>query len=219
MATWLTHLRIAEKIKERIPGISLPYLMIGSIAPDSGTPDEQQRNYNPPKELTHFKTVINGNKNKIDLEAFYNKYLAPSKIINRSDKTRSFLWGYYFHLIADSHWVEKYLNPLQKDYDHQLEGEDKDFIDIMREETDALDFEFLKQTEYELINKFKDIKVDINFFNEFEPSYIKECQGRIVSYYEQKQNPDISGNRFYTEEKLETFITEATRLCIEKLLS
>jgi hypothetical protein len=218
LATWLTHLRIAERIKERIPGISLPYLMIGSIAPDSGTPDEQQTTYNPPKELTHFKTTIHGNKNKIDLEAFYNKYLAPPKIINRSDKTRSFLWGYYFHLIADSYWIENYLNPLQKEYDHKLEQEDKDFMDIMREETYALDFEFLKKTEYELLNKFKDIKVDINFFNEFEPSHIKKCQARIVIYYEQKQNPDISSNKFYKEETLEQFITEAAKLCVEKLL-
>ncbi len=217
MATWLTHLRIAEKIKERIPGISLPYLMIGSIAPDSGTPDEQRRTYNPPKELTHFKTLIKGDKNKIDLEAFYNKHLAPSKIITRSDKTRSFLWGYYFHLISDAHWIEHYLLPLQMTYESTEEKKDKDFIDIMREETDALDFQFLKQTDYEIIKTFKNIKADINFFNEFEPSYIKECQSRIVSYYEEVPKEE-SNNKFYTKEMIDQFILDAARLCIERLL-
>ena len=43
MATWLTHLRVAEKIKERIRDIDLDYFMAGSIAPDSGK-----------KEITHF---------------------------------------------------------------------------------------------------------------------------------------------------------------------
>ena len=47
MASWLTHLRIAEMIKQKVSEIDFPYLIIGSIAPDSGVPDESQRNYTP----------------------------------------------------------------------------------------------------------------------------------------------------------------------------
>lgn len=53
MASWLTHLRVAEKIKQKIPEIDFQYFIIGSIAPDSGEPDEKQRNYTPSKEVTH----------------------------------------------------------------------------------------------------------------------------------------------------------------------
>ena len=67
-----------------------------------------------PKEVTHFALKHEEDKCKIDLDAFYEKYLEPSKIFTRSDSTRSFLWGYYFHLIADCIWVEKYLLPSKR---------------------------------------------------------------------------------------------------------
>lgn len=217
LTTWLAHLRIAEKVKERISDIALPYLMIGSIAPDSGCPDETFRNYNPPKEITHFTKNQEGDKKIIDLDAFYEKYLSPSKIITRSDNTRSFLWGYYFHLIADCIWVDKYLLPNKKLYDAE-NHEDKDFISIMREEIYALDFLYLQQNGSEIIEKFKNIKPELNFFNEFEPSYIYECQQRIVEYYEKNQYTLDRDYRFYYIDKIEEFINEATQKCIEVLL-
>lgn len=217
MATWLTHLRIAEKVKERIPGIILPYLMMGSIAPDSGEPDEARRNYDPPKGVTHFALKSEENKSKIDLEVFFDKYLAPSKIITRSDKTRSFLWGYYFHLIGDSIWTEQYLLPYKKTYEQEkLEG--KDFIDVMREEIYALDFLYLQQNGSEIIDKFKNIKADLNFFNEFEPSYIYECQKKIADYYEKEQYTLDREFKYYSMDKINQFVEEIAQKCIEVLL-
>lgn len=216
LATWLAHLRIAQKVKERIPGIILPYLMIGSIAPDSGIPDESFRNYDPPKEITHFSSIEEGKRN-IDLDVFFEKYLATSKIITRSDSTRSFLWGYYFHLIADKIWIDKYLLPNKKLYDTE-NHQDKDFIEVMRNEIYALDFMYLQQNGGEIIQRFKNTKVDINFFNEFKPSYIYECQKRIADYYENDQYTLVGEYRFYDLDKIEEFISEATLQCIEVLL-
>lgn len=217
LATWLAHLRIAEKVKERIPEIDLSYLMMGSIAPDSGKPDESNRSYDPPKEITHFEVNKEDNKCKIDLDAFFEKYLAPSKIFTRSDSTRSFLWGYYFHLLTDCIWVEKYLLPNQKKYNAE-NHEDKDFIDIMREEIYALDFIHLQQKGNDIVESFKQIKPDLNFFNEFEPSYIYECQQKIVEYYKENQYTLDRDYRFYSLDIIEEFINEATQRCIEVLL-
>jgi hypothetical protein len=217
LATWLAHLRIAEKVKERIPEIDLSYLMMGSIAPDSGKPDETYRNYDPPKEVTHFEVNKGGEKSKIDLDAFFEKYLAPSKIFTRSDSTRSFLWGYYFHLLTDSIWVEKYLLPNRKVYEAE-NHEDKDFINIMREEIYALDFIYLEQTGSDIMKCFKEIKPDLTFFNEFEPSYIYECQQRIAEYYEKNQYKLGRDYKFYSLDIIEKFINEATQRCLEVLL-
>jgi hypothetical protein len=216
LATWLTHLRIAEKVKERIPGINLYYLMVGSVAPDSGAPDETGRVYNPPKEITHFSQKSESDS-VIDLEAFREKYLLPSKIITRSDKTRSFLWGYYFHLIADRLWVEKYLLPYKKLYDAATH-DNKDFVEYMKEEIYALDFIYLKNNGGEILQRFKDSKTDINFFNEFEPSYIYECQQKIVDYYEKYQYTLNRDFEFYNSELIDEFVQEVTQKCIEALL-
>jgi hypothetical protein len=216
VATWFTHLRIAEKVKEKIADISLSYLMLGSIAPDSGAPDENYKNYNPPKEITHFKTKEVEGKLKIDLESFFEKYLIPEKIITRSDNTRSFLWGYYFHLLTDDAWV-KFITPYKETYiEEQHEG--KDFFSAMKDEMYALDFVYLEQNGYDIIEKFKKIKADINFFNEFEPSYIYECQKRIVDYYEKERYVLDREYKLFSTEKMDRFVDEVARRCIDILL-
>jgi energy-converting hydrogenase Eha subunit F len=40
MATWIAHLRLAENLLEKIEGLDAAWFAIGSIAPDSGIPDE-----------------------------------------------------------------------------------------------------------------------------------------------------------------------------------
>ena len=143
--------------------------------------------------------------------------MAPSKIFTRSDNTRSFLWGYYFHLIADCIWVENYLLPKQKVYD--LENhENKDFIGIMREEIYAIDFLYLQQQGNGVIERFKEINQDLVFFNEFQPSHIYECQQKIVENYGKDQYTLHRDYRFYSLEIIEEFINEATQKCIEILL-
>ena len=114
MASWLTHLRIAEIIKQRVPEIDFPYFLIGSIAPDSGVPDESRRNYTPSKEITHSSYQKDENAADIDETVFFNNYLIPEKIMTRSDSTRSFLWGYYFHLVIDKLWLEEYFRPFRE---------------------------------------------------------------------------------------------------------
>ncbi len=218
MATWLTHLRIAEKIKEKIVDITMSYLMLGSIAPDSGVPDETYRNYNPSKETTHFETIKNQikGKSKINLEVFYEKHIAPSKILTRSDNTRSFLWGYYFHLITDGQWIE-FVASYKQIYEEE-NHENKDFISIMKEEMYALDFLYLDQNGYDILEKFKEINVNVNFFNEFEPSYIYECQKRIIDYYEKERYVLEREYRFFSMEKIDRFIDEVAQQCVDILL-
>lgn len=218
MATWLVHLRIAEKVKEKIADISLPYLMLGSIAPDSGVPDDTYRSYNPSKEVTHFKTKKKETEGKstIDLKGFYEKYLIPSKILTRSDNTRAFMWGYYFHLLADDEW-NKYVAPYKRIYEKE-KHEDKDFVSVMREEIYALDFLYLDKNNYGIIEKFKNINANINFFSEFEPSYIYECQKKIINCYEKEQYVLDREYRFFSSESIESFINETAQRCINILL-
>ena len=37
MASWMIHLRIADKLLDRIPGLSPIEFIMGNMAPDSGT--------------------------------------------------------------------------------------------------------------------------------------------------------------------------------------
>lgn len=218
MASWLTHLRIAEKIKQRVAGIDFPYFIIGSIAPDSGVPDESHRNYTPSKEVTHWRYEKGDSIFDMDENAFYNSYLVPEKLMTRSDSTRSFLWGYYFHLIADKIWLEDYFKPFQKNYENESEDPDKDFVDFIREEMLSLDFEYIKEEGRELVDQLKSFDGNINAFYEFDSEYIYECKNRIVDFYNGESQPFKREYKYLNPQLIEGFVTKVAEKCISILV-
>lgn len=218
MASWLTHLRVAERIKQKIPEIDFPYFIIGSIAPDSGEPDEKQRNYTPSKEITHCRYQKDDSISEMDDSVFFDGYLKPEKLMTRSDSTRSFLWGYYFHLITDRLWLEECFLPLSNKYKSESDNGGTDFVDFIREEMASIDFEYLKEKGRELVDKLKDFNGNINFFYEFDSDYIYECKDRIVDFYNEDM---ITLNREYkhlTPQTVEEFVVKASEKCISILI-
>lgn len=218
MASWLTHLRVAEKIKQKVPEIDFPYFIMGSIAPDSGVPDESQRNYTPSKEVTHCSYQKDGTTKDIDESVFFDNYLLPEKIMTRSDSTRSFLWGYYFHLITDKLWLEEYFRPFKIHYETEFENPDKDFIDFIREEMLTLDFEYLKEKGSELVDELKNFNGSINFFYEFDSDYIYECKNRIVDFYCSEPLHLDREYKYLNSQIIEEFIAKASEKCINILV-
>ncbi|MFZ5353387.1 MAG: hypothetical protein ACOZCL_11805 [Bacillota bacterium] len=217
MASWLTHLRIAEKIKQKVKDIDIGYLMIGSIAPNSGIPDESGRNYEPSQEITHFRYIKEGLTN-YNIDEYYNKYMTPEKFIIRSDKTRSFLWGYYFHLIGDSVWLDEYMKPFIDRYEKMSMEQKPEFEVFLRQEADALDFEYLKASGTGIIDELKNYDFNIHFFDEFDASYIYECKKRVVDFY---TGEPIVLNRdyiFLSSDMIDSYVNKISERCIKLLL-
>lgn len=193
MATCLTHLRVAEKIKERVKDVDIDYLMAGSIAPDSGG-----------KELTHFYKGKNEDQ-YIDLKCFYNRHLRPENLFIRSDKTRSFYWGYYFHLIVDNLWNERYYKPMKKDY----KGGDN-FTYLFKQEMEALDYKYLEQHPQDnVFAKFKSMNVNLEFFNDFPPKLIYEYISKMNDYYSSLSPRAEKNTEFLDMKAIDEFIETA----------
>ena len=100
MATWITHLMIADGVLARFPSLDRRGFCVGNIAPDCNVENENWTVFTPPREITHF--MQGARKNADDCDIFCNAY-----ILNRKDRIRSaeeyaFLLGYYAHLIADA---------------------------------------------------------------------------------------------------------------------
>ena len=94
MATWITHLRLAENLLTMIGGLDAHQFAIGNIAPDSGIPDEKWEKFDPPSQVTHFRISDHAHWPSADLE-FYRRYLIS--LDQAEDKARfSFLLGYFF---------------------------------------------------------------------------------------------------------------------------
>lgn len=107
MGTWICHLRIAEKLLPHFPKLDKTLFTFGNLAPDSGIPNENWTEFDPPKEVTHYLHKGEGEWMIRDLD-FYREHLAD---LNPQDdiKKYSFRLGYFIHLFSDIMW-SKYLH-------------------------------------------------------------------------------------------------------------
>lgn len=100
MATWITHLMIADGVLERIPNLDRHGFCVGNIAPDCNVENEDWTAFTPSREVTH---RMQGERKKAsDCAAFCDEYILKRKGESKSAEEYSFLLGYYSHLITDA---------------------------------------------------------------------------------------------------------------------
>ncbi len=98
MATWITHLNIADRILELLPGLDRRGFCVGSIAPDCNVENEDWTAFTPSREVTHW--MRGQRKQASDCDAFCEAYLQKPE--PHSGEEWSFLLGYYAHLLTDA---------------------------------------------------------------------------------------------------------------------
>ena len=98
MATWVTHLMIADRVLQHFPELDRRGFCVGNIAPDCNVENEDWTAFTPSREVTHW---MQGQRKKAsDCDAFYEEYIAKRQI--RCAEEYAFLMGYYAHLITDA---------------------------------------------------------------------------------------------------------------------
>ena len=100
MATWVTHLMIADSVLKHFPDLDKHGFCVGNIAPDCNVENEDWTAFTPSREVTHW---MQGERKKAtDCDAFYEEYIAKRKDRIQSAEEYAFLMGYYAHLIMDA---------------------------------------------------------------------------------------------------------------------
>ena len=100
MATWVTHLIIADNVLEKISTLCRHEFCVGNIAPDCNVENEDWTHFTPSREVTHW--MSGERKTASDCDKFYYEYIEKRKHTINSLQEKSFLWGYYAHLITDA---------------------------------------------------------------------------------------------------------------------
>ena len=100
MATWVTHLMVADRVLERVPELCRHEFCVGNIAPDCNVENEDWTQFTPPREVTHWM----GAERKVaaDCDRFYMECIKNRKHLIGSKEELSFLLGYYSHLVTDA---------------------------------------------------------------------------------------------------------------------
>lgn len=98
MATWVTHLMIADEVLQKLPELDRRGFCVGNIAPDCNVENEDWTAFTPSREVTHW--MGGQRKAAADCEAFLEAYVQNRDI--KTAEEHAFLLGYYAHLITDA---------------------------------------------------------------------------------------------------------------------
>jgi hypothetical protein len=214
MASWIVHLRLAENLLNLIDGLDPAYFATGNIAPDSGIPDENWENFDPPPEILHFKASGDDGWRLADLE-FYRQHLHSQKENPLDTEHFSFLLGYFFHLVTDNLWDEQIGKPTSERFAKEFETDPK-FIWQVKRDWYGLDFEHVRNKPESIYWRvFLDCEYNQDYL-EFLPreavqqrlAYIKELYQRTDEKIEEwyGDRPD----KYLSEQEMDEFIQGTT---------
>ena len=143
MGTWISHLRIAEKLVKHFPEVDEVTFTFGNLSPDSGIPNADWTVFDPPKEVTHFLRRGEGEDAIHDLE-YYEQYL--SNIKPEDDvKLYSFRLGYFFHLICDILWAKKIFRATKQEFKHLFDDDPGKAIETIKDDWYGLDQIYVRE--------------------------------------------------------------------------
>lgn len=143
MGTWISHLRIAEKLFAHFPELDEVAFAFGNLSPDSGIPNTDWTEFDPPKEVTHFLRKGEGEDAIHDI-VYYEQYLLDIKPED-DIKLYSFRLGYFFHLICDIMWAKRIWDASKIIYKHELEANRAEAIENIKNDWYGLDQLYVRE--------------------------------------------------------------------------
>lgn len=109
MATWVTHLRVADEVIRKTPFLCRHEFFVGNIAPDCNIENEDWTRFTPSREVTHW--MGNERKTAADCDRFLHEYIERKEKLDV--KEEAFLLGYYAHLITDAEF-QRYIRDVDR---------------------------------------------------------------------------------------------------------
>ncbi len=212
MASWMVHLRIADRFLSLIKNILPTEFVVGNIAPDSGIPNDNWSSYTPDKKASHFKTPGDDGHHYINADLFRSKYLREDQILKYTLKEYSFYLGYYVHLLTDVLWIKHALQLCKSRSSQELltsggaiQSWKQDFYDLdakfIRDNPKFRSFDIYRRAE-----GFKNVYLDIFAENAFD-----DRRSYIVSFYLNERYDLDREYSYFTENDMSSFIETAIK--------
>ncbi len=211
MASWMVHLRIADRLLAHWPDLDAAAFVMGNIAPDSGVPNADWTRFEPPKTVSHFKAYPD------PAGAFCSKYFNDALREKYSRREDSFFLGYYVHLLTDAEWVREVYAPLLHAHPDEAAADKGRLISAAKEDWYDLDFLYLEQhpdfrafSVYENTADFDNVFMDIFCKDAFE-----DRRRYICDFYRGDGHGDLHREYVWlTPAQAEAFVENT----VEKLL-
>ncbi len=206
MASWLVHLRVADKLLNEIEELVEMKFIMGNIAPDSGVPNEDGTSFVPSSKISHFQP-LNSKEKCVMPEKFVEKYLLGKAY---DVQTLSFYLGYYTHLLTDVLWKEKIADPCVKKYAKEF-SEDAGLMweEIKRDWYDLDHLYLKKHLDFNAYRVYETAKgFENTYMEEFSRTAFSERHEYITSFYNTEHENIEREYTYLTENAMNSFVDE-----------
>ena len=204
MGTWISHLRVAENLLSYFPKLDEVTFTFGNLSPDSGIPNADWTEFDPPKEVTHFLRKGEA-ENAIHDLVFYEQYLANIKP-DDDIKLYSFRLGYFFHLICDIMWAKRIGATTKRDFKELFDKNLKKAVGIVKDDWYGLDQLYVRDHPEHIFWR-------VIMTNPNPPSYLPFVQDKALH----QQYDHI--RKFYSEQEDKWFLSLPYHYLNEKTMS
>lgn len=215
MASWMVHLRIADKLLDNVPDLSPVEFIVGNVAPDSGVPNEDWSVFTPSTQVSHFKT----DSSKANPDAFARKYFTPALQAGYSGQQYGFYLGYLVHLITDVLWVRDIYAPSKLRFAEERDKDPDNFIWKLKADWYDLDFKFLR--DHPGFRAFRVYLGAVGFVNEFmeefSPDAFDNRRQYITSFYLGDNDHLDRDYPYLTEPEMDAFTENAVKEILQLL--
>lgn len=220
MASWMVHLRIADRLFDVISELSYQDFIVGNLAPDSGVPNEDWSVFTPPVSVSHFQNAALRTGKKIDISAFTGKYFTEKLQESYTREEYSFYLGYLTHLLTDILWADTIFTPTMARFSDQGDAKRKRAIEKVKADWYDLDFLFLrKHPHFRAFQVYLGSVGYINhFMEEFSANAFENRRKYITEFY-LEENPNLDREFPYlTEAEMDAFVETGASMIQKRLL-
>ena len=219
MASWMVHLRVADKLLSRLDNIDETAFVVGNIAPDSGVPNSDWSEFHPPKTVSHFYKK-NEDGIYVDIGVFCGKYFNPDVIKTYNKKEFSFFLGYYVHLLTDMRWITDIAGALKKDYPEEYENDNNSLI--WKAKGDWYDLDFLYLRQHPDFRAFAIYENAVGFENEFMDIFSSDAfdnrRQYICGFYRGDEHGDLYREYTYlTQKQADAFVSNTSERIFKQI--
>ena len=217
MASWMVHLRIADRLLDRMPWLSPAEFVMGNIAPDSGVPNADWSQFTPNTAVSHFKE----GDGKACPQRFAAKYFTFSQQERYSDAQYAFYLGYLVHLITDVLWVRDVYAPSKLRFSEERAKDPEHFIWKLKEDWYDLDYKYLRDNpDFRAFRIFRNADGFVNsYMEEFAPDAFDNRRQYITGFYLQEKDNLDRCYPYLSESEMDAFVENSVREIQELLKS
>lgn len=219
MASWMIHLRVAQRLCQQLNLDAADKFILGNIAPDSGVPAENGSGYVPEKSVSHFYAWDDAERKYIHEGLFIQRYFTPERRSAYNREEDAFFLGYLTHLLTDKIWSREFVRPAKERERELYRSDPERFWDRIKTDWYDLDFMYLKSNPtFEAFQIYREIKNVKNTYIDIFPENAFEGRRQfILDFYAEGVASVEERETCLSKEELDVFVASAADEIVARL--